>query len=175
VLRSEIQLAVGFVQKHRLLTETVSREHKGSARRIPDRHREHAVELLDEGVSVALVQMDDDLGVRTCAEGVALLRELVTKLVEVVDLPVENGPDVFVFATLRLIAGDEVDDAKTPDTKTRVWIAVLAGRIRPAVDERFAHPTHHGGPIAFHDPHNACDPTHQTAWVISPEQPGSGF
>src|SRR5947207_2377669 len=80
--------------------------------RIPDREREHPVEALDERLAIALVEMDNDLRVRARLERVALGSELVAQLREVVDLPVEDRPDPAALVALRLIPGDEIDDAQ---------------------------------------------------------------
>src|SRR5205085_12232924 len=103
-----------------LLAKPIARQNERSSRRVPHCEGEHAIELLHERFAVTLVQMDDDLGIRARAEGVALLGKLVTKLLEVVDLAVENGPHALVLAALRLIAGDEVDDPKTSHAESRV-------------------------------------------------------
>src|SRR5919201_2619771 len=102
VLGRKEKIAGCFRVEERLFSEPVAREDERSARRVPHGEREHAVELLDEGFSVALVQMDDDLGVGLRPEAMTGGGELLAELLKVVDLSVEDGPHRSVLAALRL-------------------------------------------------------------------------
>jgi hypothetical protein len=160
VFRSEIELPFGLVKKDRLLAETITRQKERSSRRVPHREREHTVELFHERLAVTLVQVHDDLGIRPCAESVALLRELLPKLLEVVDLAVENGPGLSVLAGLRLIPRHEVDDPKSAYPESSVWIVVFTRRIRTPVRERLAHEPHLRDTLTLRLTYDADDPAH---------------
>src|SRR5581483_5766471 len=63
---------------------------------------------------VVLVEVDDALGVRLRREPVAALLQTFAQLVAVVDLAVEDDPDVARFVRDGLVAGLEIDDAEAP-------------------------------------------------------------
>ena len=77
----------------RLDAQAIAREQQPPARRVPDREREHAAQVLDAGVAPLLVGVDDRLGVGARAVAVAGGFELGPDVGVVVDLAVEDDPD----------------------------------------------------------------------------------
>ena len=62
-LGSKPQPPAGFRIQQRLLAEPIARQHQPLAAIVPQREREHAVELAHELVAQLLVEMHEDLGV----------------------------------------------------------------------------------------------------------------
>src|SRR6185436_1924721 len=102
----------GFRIEQRLLAETIARQHQLLAPVVPQRDREHAVELARKLITHLLVEVNDDLGVALRREAVPLLFEALAQLLEVVDLAVLDGPDRSVLVAHRLMATGDVDDAQ---------------------------------------------------------------
>ena len=71
------QLAVKNAVVQRFLAKSVAGEDKLFFSRVPQRDREHPVEVLDKILAVDLVKMRDDLGVGLRDEFVAFLLEIV--------------------------------------------------------------------------------------------------
>ena len=129
--------------QQRLLAEPVAREHEPSARRVPQRDREHAVEPLDEARPVLLVQVRDHRRVAAAAHLVTLLREVGAELREVVQLAVEDGDDVALLVRHRLVAELRVEhlqplmaeDARAERVRRALVGAAVADPRAHGVDE----------------------------------------
>src|SRR5205085_9625443 len=100
---------------------------------------------------------------------VAMLGGRGTTLPQDGDLATGHGPDAFVFTTLRLFAGDEVDEAKAPNAESRVGIAVSTGRVGTAMGQCVAHPTHVRVTVTLRSADDAGDATHvsRSPWMQS--------
>ena len=85
-------------------------EDERARRGIPEREREHPLEVAQRGEPTLLVPVHDDLGVGARQEAVAACGELDGQLTVVVDLTVEDRPDAAVLAAHRLVTALEVDD-----------------------------------------------------------------
>ena len=81
---------------------------------VPDGEREHAVEPLHASLAEILVEMDDDFRVAPCSEPMPLGHQVLTDLLKIVDLAVEDDPDRFIFVAHRLVPGRAIDDAEPP-------------------------------------------------------------
>ena len=119
--------------EQRLDADGIAREHEAPAPLVPEREREHPVELAHEVRAVLLVEVDEHLGVgaRDGTGGPApRVRSRSARVV--VDLAVEDDPDRAVLVGLRLGAGVEVDDAQPaegqPDRRPRRGIRPRPGR-----------------------------------------------
>src|SRR5205814_1142289 len=103
---------------------------------IPQRQREHAVEVGQEIVAVLLVGVRDDLGVGSGAEAVAAALQLRAQFAEVVDLAIEDDRDALVLVADGLVPGLEVDDSQPARHQADAGTEVVAGAIRTAMDQR---------------------------------------
>src|SRR5262249_49972285 len=150
--------------EERLLPQPVPRKEQPLARSIPESESEHPVQAgVEEPLrSPFLVRMNDDLGVGPRSEAMPGSPELVSQVIEVVDLPVEDDPDRPVLVAHGLVAGRRaVDDAEPPvgkpDARRRPDPAIVG----TACQHDIAHPFQHGRlgavPRAIED---SCDPTH---------------
>ena len=143
-LRRKRQRAVGQPRpEQRLLAEPVTGEDEALASGVPERHREHAVQPLDEVRPALLVEVRQDRCVARAANLVPT--QLVAKRHEVVGLAVEHGDDVAPLVRHRLVAGLEVDDLQPLVTEHAVAEGVRRSLVRPALDERGAHGVHELG------------------------------
>ena len=88
----------------RLHPEPVADEHEALPWCVPDRDREHPVEVVDEVQTMLLVEMEDRLAVPGGLEPVTRALELGSQRAEVVDLSVEDQPERVVFVGERLVA-----------------------------------------------------------------------
>ena len=84
----EAALVVQVVE--RLLSEVIARRQQAATLHVPQHEREHAAQVLEQPVAVALVQRDDDLAVAVSQECVAVALELAAQLAVVVDLAVAD-------------------------------------------------------------------------------------
>ncbi len=108
----------------------VARDDKALASIVPEGKPEHPVEPVQDLGSPLLVAMDDDLGVRACAEDVAERFELASQFRKVVDLAVEDDPHRFLRVRHWLMAAGEVDDRESSESqadRSREVIALVVG------------------------------------------------
>ncbi len=112
-LRREREAAAIVVVIERLDAGPVAIELELSRARVPERDREHAVDLVDERFAPLEVRVQHDLGVGIRPERMAALRELLAQLEIAVDLAVEDEPALAVRREHRLIRGGaQIDDRK---------------------------------------------------------------
>src|SRR3954447_16374319 len=87
-LRRIQQLALKDAVVQRLFAKAVASENEFFLSSVPQRNREHPVEMVDEIIAVFLVQMRYDLGIGLCDELVSLLFEFEAHVAIVVKLAV---------------------------------------------------------------------------------------
>ena len=92
-----------------------------------------------------LVEVRNDRCVAGAAHVVAARGEVVTKLVKVVELAVEDGHDVAGLVGDRLAAGDEVDYPQAPVAEHAASEGVDRALVGPAMDQRIVHRGDDGG------------------------------
>jgi hypothetical protein len=88
----------------------------------------------------SLVQMNDGLGIALGGEPMPSALEICAQLLVVVDLPVEDDDDRAILVEDRLIAGVEIDHAKSLNPEADTTAVVRPARIRATMLERRAHP-----------------------------------
>ena len=98
----------------RLLARVIAREQAAFARIVPDGDGEHAEEPRGELGAPVLVEVGDDLGVRSGTKAVPLGLERGTDLGEVVELAVLRRPHRPGLVGQRLPSALHVDDAEAP-------------------------------------------------------------
>src|SRR5262249_57454508 len=106
--------------------------------------------------------MNEDLGVGPRSEAMSGSPELVSQVIEVVDLAVEDDPDRPVLVAHGLVAGRRaVDDAEPPMGKPDAWRGPEAAIVGTACQHYIAHPFHHGRLAAVPRPiHASSHPPH---------------
>ncbi|MCU0669812.1 MAG: hypothetical protein MUF70_10720 [Myxococcota bacterium] len=141
-LRGEVDaLAVDPVVEG-LHADVVAGEQELALARVPDREREHAVQILEHVDAALFVEVDQDFRVGVAAEAVALALERLAQVLEVVDLAVERDLDRAVLVAHRLPGGvREVDDRQTPvpEADARRVVEPDAGSVRAPVLHRRVH------------------------------------
>src|SRR5207302_11169664 len=127
--RAEPEVAALLSVDERLLPDPITREQETPLLRVPKGESEHAVQMLDTGVAVVLVQVDDDLCVALRCETMTPLQERVSELLIVVDLAVQDDDDRSILVEDRLITRLEVDHAQTLDSEPEPVFEMDASRI----------------------------------------------
>ena len=139
-LGGEHERAVARGPVQGFLPDRIAGEEEAPAPFIPNHEREHAGQVLDAGIAVALIEVQDHLGVAVRAEARSLGDEPLAQLGIVVDLPVEHeaGP---VRPEHGLCSVLEVDDRQPPVAQpyapVRAHEYPLA--VRSAVAQRVPH------------------------------------
>src|SRR5690606_29551568 len=87
------ELAAEGAVVERLFAKAVAGDDELFAARVPERKGVHAVDVLEQGVAVFLVEMREDLGVGLGGELVAFCLELRADLAVVVQLAVHHDDD----------------------------------------------------------------------------------
>src|SRR5262245_10333137 len=100
----------GVVQ--RLDAESISHDIQEVLALIEKGDREFAAEMCDEILSIFLVQVNDDLGIRTCTETVPPPDKISGGVRKPVQLAVEDHPDRAIFIRQRLLSTLEIDDGQ---------------------------------------------------------------
>ena len=129
----EAERARGDVE--RLYTKAVAGEKGSPLLGIPNDECEHSVEPLDEGQSMLLVQMYDDLRVRARPKDVALFA-IGPKLDEVVDLPIEEDANAAGFVEDRLLSAFDVDNGQPRHARRDSGLEQQPFAVRPPVGDR---------------------------------------
>ncbi len=114
----------------RLDAHPVARAEQPVARSVPDREREHAVQVPDAVVTPRPVRGEDHPRVGRAGELEALRLELGAQLHMVVDLAVVDDPALRVGVAHRLVPGRRQVDDRQPPVPERD--AVAGGRLRAA-------------------------------------------
>src|SRR5437667_609268 len=123
----------------RLDAEPVAREEESMPTRIPERQGKHPVEPVNEALSLFFVEMNHDLGIGSRHELMPFRAEPLTKLVEVVDLPIKNNPDRSVLVRDRLAPRIEVDDGESSHSQPHRAVAVVSFVVRATMDKLTTH------------------------------------
>src|SRR5512146_2170949 len=106
---------------------------------VPDRECEHPAQVIDAVAPILLVQMDNRLGVTFRSVAVAGRFEISAQLLMVIDLAVEDDPDVLVFVGKRLMAGLYVDDAKAPHGQADAPLHEETAVVRTTMNDLVVH------------------------------------
>ncbi len=107
-LRCEREFVAGDRDVQRTDAESVACEKEMSLRAIPHRERELSVQSIEERRAALLVEMDQELPVRSAGELVAVRLELGAELAPIEDLAVEDRAHGAVLVPERLLAVIEV-------------------------------------------------------------------
>src|SRR3989304_337815 len=83
--------------------------------------------------------MNNDFGVRSRFEDMALLDQAVVEIAKIVDLSVENHPHSLILIRYRLMSTLEVDDGKPPTAPTKRSRCVEPLIVGATMDERVGH------------------------------------
>src|SRR5580698_3635573 len=124
----------------RLDAQSVSRQQQAAISRVINRKSEHAPQLLDTSTPHLLVKMGDRLGITASVETMTAGFQFKTKLGKIVDLPVVNNADGFIFIKNRLVTASKVDHAEPSHPKSRAIFHEDAFVIGAAMDNTLAHP-----------------------------------
>jgi len=133
----KLPLVEGIVQG--LLPDPIPGEKKPSPAFVPERNREHPLEKIDEIGTVILVEMDDRLRVAVRRESMTGSLEGLPEILEIVDLPVENHPDVPLLVGNRLGPRLKVDHRQSPHGQSDTVSRMETVFVRPAVNDDVAH------------------------------------
>src|SRR5215467_13157006 len=87
---------------------------------IPQRDREHAVQLLKAIHTLFFVEVDNHLAIREGAKTMATLNKPGAQLAEVVNLAVEDKRDVGGLIRKRLVTRLKIDDLETANSECEV-------------------------------------------------------
>jgi hypothetical protein len=119
-LRRQGEQVVGVIVEQRLLAGTIARESQPGGPVVPDRNREHAVQVGDAVGAFLLVQVDNRFRITSRSKTVTALHELLPQFAEVVDLAVEDDTDVAVLVRHRLIrVRRQIDDPQPTEAEGR--------------------------------------------------------
>ena len=141
-LRAEEERAVvgGFAVVQRLDAEHIPRQEEGLLLFVPDREGEHPAHAVEDAFLPFGVAVDEHLAVGVALEMVALLLELGTDLLVIIDLAVEHQRVAAAFVVERLVASvRQVDDRQTAKTQHRALSHMVAAAVRPAMTDRVHH------------------------------------
>src|SRR5690606_37943477 len=96
--------------------------------------------MLDEAVTVTVIQVDDDFGIGLRVEAVPLRDQRSAQFHVVEDRAIEHGPDVAAFVVDGLVAADQIDDREPRRGESDAGIDIKSVSVRPAVMQGVNHP-----------------------------------
>jgi hypothetical protein len=127
-----------FRNIERLDADLIAREDQLVAARIMDRNREHAVQAGRGRHPFGMIEIEDDLGVRSGPEDIASGFKLGAQRLEIVDLAVEDNGDA-IRSHHRLVTGAEIDDRQPPHRQGKPGCKMHAGIVGSTMDDRRVH------------------------------------
>ncbi len=128
-----------MVKVYRFHAQPVTGKKQPLARLIPNGECEHAVQLGGTLLTVFLISMQNRLGIRFRLKTVSLGLQLMTDVLMVINLPIENDGAGAVFVIDWLRAGHQIDDAETAHTQANVSADMKSFIIRAAMRNDIAH------------------------------------
>lgn len=107
--------------------------------RVPNGESEHAAQMIYAVGAVFFVQVNDALCICVRAEDVAALFQVGAQLREIVDFPILDHPNSFIFVGDRLVAGVQVDDGQTPHSQPYAGVIIESVAVGAAVNDGRVH------------------------------------
>ena len=140
-LGAKQQRAIGcLVVIERLDTKDVTSTKEFVLVLVVNHERVHAAQTVDQVLAPLLVTVYQDFGISVAVEGVAGRLQLGAKLLEVVDLSVEDNRDLAVVARHGLGSSfGKIENRKTTEAKGNVVDDMLAAHIGTTVDDAIHH------------------------------------
>ena len=139
-LRAEDETILDPGVVERLDPHPVPSHEETAAGVVPDGKGEHAVQVVDAGIAMLLVEVQDDLRVGTGPEAVSGLLEAGAVLFVIVDLTVVGDPDRPVLIGHWLGTAIKIDDAEAPVGQSHLVGEVKTFSIRAPVAHGVGHP-----------------------------------
>jgi hypothetical protein len=129
---------------------------------VPKGNGELSVEVVDEILSVLLIEMNDNLGVGMGIEAVSLPLQFGAQFQIVENFTIEDDLDAFVFVVYRLIASCQIDNAESGMGQAYRTLAIVSVAVRATVMNRMYHALEFssGGGNAATEIDDACYATH---------------
>ena len=160
---AKLKVRPSHAVEQRLDAEPVPRDEQALSWRVPDRKGEHALQPLDASDPVALVHVEDDLGVGLRLEADALPGQLVAEGAVVVDLAVEDDPRRAAGVRDGLVTALGVDDGEAAAGEAHDVGVIDAVVVGPSVRLCGVHGTQHGRvhPLRTVDLEEAGDAAHR--------------
>src|SRR5688572_15979171 len=103
--RREKQSTIEHTPVQRLLAKSITRQEQAAPAIVPQREREHAVNVFDHIAAVFFVKVREHFSVRSAAKSMPARFEVRAQLAIVVNLTVENYRDAVVLVEDGLFAG----------------------------------------------------------------------
>ncbi len=145
-LGGEGQVRRGGLIEERLDAQTIARREQRALALIPDGEREHPVEAAETLLAETLIEVEQHFGVGSTDEVVAGGSEVLGELHVVVDLAVEDDPQIAIVADHGLVTRRrEIDNRQPPRAKADRARDVQPRVIRSPVSEPIAHGHDHRG------------------------------
>ncbi len=126
----------------RLLTEMVARREQAAAPPVPEREREHAAQMIEQRVSVLLVERKNHLAVAAGPEAMAAPLHVGADFPVVVDLAVRHQPERPARVDERLATAFDVDDGEAPLAEHGACFLLHALAVGTAMHQSCEHAAH---------------------------------
>ena len=131
---------------------------------VPDDEGVHTTQAIEYGLAPLFVAVQEALGVGAAMELIALGLELGAKLLEVVDLAVEDDDDAAVLVGHGLSASlGQVEDRQAAEAQGNAAVDKLTAHVGTAMDDAVHHLGEHLGLVI-----RPTDKTDKTAHILSP-------
>ena len=131
---------------------------------VPDDEGVHTAQAIEYGLAPLFVAVQEALGVGAAVELIALGLELGAKLLEVVDLAVEDDDDAAVLVGHGLSASlGQVEDRQAAEAQGNAAVDKLTAHVGTAMDDAVHHLGEHLGLVI-----RPTDKTDKTAHILSP-------
>ena len=139
-LRAEEKCFAVPVVVERFDTEAIASHKEAPLSRIPNGKSKHAAQILNTVGAVFLIQVDDGFSVALRTIAVTAIFQINSQLSMVVDLAVEDNPDIRVFIRNRLMPSLEIDDAQPAHGQANIPFHKETIVIRSPMHDLLVHP-----------------------------------
>ena len=124
---------------HRLNAEKVSGDKQGLVGPVPDGKAEHSPQTVQQVLPPFLEAVNQHLGVRIRGEDMPLFLKLLTKLLIIIDFPVEHKHQGLVLIINRLASVIQVDNAQPAKAHGNLVVGIKPLAVRSPVGNDLRH------------------------------------
>src|SRR5690349_139825 len=137
--RSEDERAINRRVVKRVDAEMIAGEEESAVLPVVNDKGKLAVDLVKEVHAMLLVEMKQDLNIRSGSEPMALCDQSLFQLDVVEDLAIAQQHHGTVFVVYRLIATLQIDNAQTPEAQRHRVVDEVSGGVGTAMDQLVGH------------------------------------
>ena len=117
----------------------ITGEYQPAQSNVPNCQAKHAIDVVQHLIAPLFVSVQDYLSVGISAKHMAIALQLTLKLLEVIDLAVENHPYRLFLVRHRLVTARKIDDREPTKPESERSVNVVTLVVRPSMGDGLCH------------------------------------